>query len=212
MNLMESHARETALETGGFAKGVAVAVVTQNRDEEGLCRVKVRYPWYDKPRESYWARLATPMAGKDRGLVLIPEIGDEVLVAFEREDVRFPYILGALWSGKDQPPIANDDGGNDRRILKSRKKHYLLFDDGGRGKVELLHEKGRRLTLDDDGIVVQDEMGNQVRIDSNGGAMTIEAKGQLNIKGTTISIEASGTLEIKAGATLSVRGTLVNIN
>ena len=53
----------------GYAKGVAVAIVTQNQDEDGLCRVKVRYPWHDKPRESYWARLAVQMAGKGRGTV-----------------------------------------------------------------------------------------------------------------------------------------------
>ena len=204
--------RETELETGGYVKGVAIALVTQNKDPEGLCRVKVRYPWHDKPRESYWARLAMPMAGNDRGLVLIPEVGDEVLVGFEREDLRFPYVLGALWNGKDKPPLANDDGKNDKRILKSRKKHYLLFDDGAKGVVELAHEKGRKVAFDDNGIVMQDEKGNMFKIDSNSGAMTIEAKGQLNIKAATITIEATGTLELKASATLTVRGALVNIN
>jgi hypothetical protein len=51
-----------------------------------------------------------------------------------------------------------------------------------------------------------------VKVDSNSGAMTIEAKGQLNIKAATITIEATGTLELKASATLTVRGALVNIN
>lgn len=212
MNLMEAVPRETALEAGGYVKGVAIAIVTQNQDPDGLCRVKVSYPWHDQPRESYWARLAMPMAGKQRGLVLIPEVDDEVLVGFEREDLRFPYVLGALWNGKDKPPLANDDGRNDKRILKSRNKHYLLFDDGTRGVVELAHEKGRKVTLDDDGIVVEDGAGNRIRIDSNSGALTIEATGQLNIKAATISIEASGTLELKASATLTVRGALVNIN
>ena len=90
MTFLESTPGETTLEAGGYLKGVAVALVTQNKDEDGLCRVKVSYPWHDKPRDSYWARLAMPMAGNDRGLVLIPEVGDEVLVAFEREDLRFP--------------------------------------------------------------------------------------------------------------------------
>src|SRR6185295_12846176 len=151
--VMEPAPKETQHEAGGYVKGVAVALVTQNNDDEKLCRVKVRYPWHDKPRESYWARLATPMAGKDRGLMLIPEVGDEVLVAFEREDLRFPCVLGALWNGQDKPPRdrANGDGKNDKRILQSRKKHYLLFDDGARGAVELVHEKGRKIVLDDDG-------------------------------------------------------------
>lgn len=213
MSLMSMAApRETELEVGGFVKGVAIALVTQNQDPDGLCRVKVRYPWYEKPTESYWARLAMPMAGAGRGLVLIPEIGDEVLVGFEREDLRFPYVLGALWNGQDKPPLANGDGKNDKRILKSRKKHYLLFDDGSRGAVELLHEKGRKVTFDDDGIRMQDEKGNFVKIDSNSSAITIEAKGELTIKATKITIDASGTLDVKAGATLGLRGALVNIN
>jgi uncharacterized protein involved in type VI secretion and phage assembly len=204
--------RETELEAGGYVKGVAIAVVTQNKDPERLCRVKLRFPWTAQPSESDWTRIAMPMAGKDRGLVFIPEVGDEVLVAFEREDMRFPYVLGALWNGKDKPPLANGDGKNDKRILKSRKKHYMLFDDGSQGVVELAHEKGRKVTFDDNGIVMQDEKGNVFKIDSNSGAITIEAKGKLNIKAASITIEATGTLDLKASATLTVRGALVNIN
>jgi uncharacterized protein involved in type VI secretion and phage assembly len=204
--------RETDLESGGFVKGVAIALVTQNQDPEGLCRVKVRFPWYEKPTESYWARLATPMAGAERGLVMIPEVGDEVVVGFEREDLRFPVVLGALWNGKEKPPVANDDGKNDKRILTSRKKHTLLFDDGTRGVVELAHQKGRRITFDDDGIRMQDENGNIVKIESSSGAMTIQAKGELTIKAVKITIDASATLDVKAGATLNLRGALVNIN
>ena len=170
--VVEPSAKETAHESGGYVKGVAIAVVTQNEDEEKMCRVKVRFPWHDQPSESYWARLAPPMAGIDRGLVLIPEVGDEVLVAFEREDLRFPYVLGGLWNGQDKPPISNDDGKNDKRILQSRKKHYLLFDDGSTGVVELRHEKGCKLTLDDTGMSMQDENGNVVKVDSASGAMT----------------------------------------
>jgi len=212
MSLMEAPPRETTLEAGGYVKGVAIALVTQNKDEDGLWRVKVSYPWHDKPRDSYWARLAAPMAGKGRGLVLIPEVGDEVLVAFEREDLRFPYVLGALWNGKDKPPVANDDGKNDKRLLKSRKGHRLLFDDGSKGVVELAHVDGRKAVFDDDGIRIEDGKGNQVKIESNSGAMTIQANGSLSIKAASITLEATGTLEVKASATLTLRGSLVNIN
>ena len=125
-----------------------------------------------------------PMAGKERGLVSIPEVGDEVLVAFEREDLRFPYVLGALWNGKDKPPLANRDGKNDKRILKSRKKHYLLFDDGARGVVELAHEKGGKIVFDDDGFAVQDEQGQrrqdrqQQRRDDDRGERTAQHQGR----------------------------------
>lgn len=212
MSAVEPMKHETAHESGGYIKGVALALVTQNKDDESQCRVKVSYPWHEKPRDSYWARLAVPMAGASRGMVFIPEVGDEVLVAFEREDLRFPYILGALWNGKDKPPLANDDGKNDKRILTSRKKHHLLFDDGTQGVVELAHVKGRRITIDDNGILITDENGNKVQIDSTSGAMTLKASGALKISATTISIEASATLALKASATLTVQGALVNIN
>lgn len=212
MNMLVDTPRETDLEAGGFVKGIAIALVTQNDDPEHLCRVKVRYPWHDKPADSYWARLAMPMAGHDRGLVLIPEVGDEVVVGFEREDLRFPYVLGALWNGQDDPPVFNDNGNNDKRILKSRKRHYFLFDDGPEGVVEVAHEKGRKVRFDDHGIEMLDEMGNVFKIESDSGAITIEANGPLKIKAATVTIEASGTLDLKASATLSVRGTLVNIN
>jgi uncharacterized protein involved in type VI secretion and phage assembly len=212
MNLVESAPSETAHESGGYVKGVAIGIVTQNKDDDGLGRVKLRFPWNTDASESCWARLALPMAGKDRGLVLIPEVGDEVLVAFEREDLRFPYVLGALRNGKEKGPFTNPDGKNDIRILTSRKKHHLKFDDGSKGVVELFHEKGRKVLIDDNGFSVQDEKGNVVKVDSNSGAMTIEAKGQINIKAATITIEATGTLEVKASATLTLRGSLVNIN
>jgi uncharacterized protein involved in type VI secretion and phage assembly len=207
---MSTAGSEVAHESG-HAKGVAVALVTQNRDEEGLCRVKVRYPWHDQPRESYWARLAVPMAGGGRGTVFIPEVGDEVLVAFEREDLRFPYVLGALWNGQDKPPLANDDGNNDKRIVKSRKQHYLLFDDGARGIVELAHENGAVVRFTDNEIELKDSQGNLLKIEKSG-AVTLQASTRLTLKAPAITIEASGTLEVKANATLTLRGALVNIN
>jgi uncharacterized protein involved in type VI secretion and phage assembly len=206
-----SEATSEITHESGYAKGVAVAIVTQNKDDENLCRVKVRYPWHDKPRESYWARLAVTMAGGERGTVFIPEVGDEVLVGFEREDLRFPYVLGGLWNGKDKPPLNNADGKNDKRIIKSRKKHYLLFDDGAKGVVELAHENGAVVRFTDDVIELEDSQGNRLKIEKSG-AITLQAKTSLTIKAATISIESTGTLDLKASATLNVRGSIVNIN
>jgi len=202
----------TPTQSDTASRGVAVAVVTNNKDPDKLCRVKVRYPWHDEATKSYWARLAMPMAGNDRGLVLIPEVGDEVVVGFERGDLRFPYVLGALWNGNAKPPVANSNGKNDHRILKSRKGHKLIFDDGPRGAVEVVHVDGRRVVLDDNGIRIEDAAGNQVRIESASGMISIQANGALTIKAATISIEAAGTMDLKAGGTLTVSGSVVNIN
>jgi uncharacterized protein involved in type VI secretion and phage assembly len=202
---------ESTHESGGYLKGVAIAVVTQNRDPDGLGRVKLKFSWESEPRESDWARCAVPMAGKDRGTYFLPEVGDEVLVAFEREDMRFPYVLGALWNGQDAPPDNNSDGKNDRRVIKSRKGHTLTFDDGEQGSVELRLQDGKHLKIDDQGLVLEDGKGNKVSIQSSG-AISIEATQSLTLKAPTITLDAAGTAELKAGATMTVRGGLVQIN
>jgi len=212
VNVVAMTAREVEHEAGGYAKGVAVAIVTENEDKEGLGRVRVRYPWYEKPNQSYWARIAVPMAGRKQGTYFLPEKEQEVLVAFEREDIRFPYVLGALWNRPDGVPTTNDDGKNDHRLIRSRKGHELLFDDGRKGLVQLKLQDGKKLAIDDDGIRLDDGAGNSFTVESKSGALNIKANGRLTIKAAAITLDASGTLDIKAGATLTIRGTLVQIN
>ena len=205
-------ASEPSLEAGGFAKGVAIGLVTDNQDPEGLGRVKVNFPWYDANTQSFWARIAVPMAGNEHGTWFLPEIGQEVLVGFEREDIRFPYVLGALWNGKEPPPTANSDGKNDERLIRSRSGHELYFNDGAQPKVELKLKDGKHLVFDQNGIVLEDEKGDTFKIESNSGAISIKATGQVKIEAASISIQASGALELKAGGTLTLRGSLVQIN
>ena len=212
MQIVELAPRETALEAGGHVKGVAVALVCQNKDDEGLGRVRVSYPWHSQPSESYWARIATPMAGKDRGAWFLPEINDEVLVAFDRGDMRFPYVIGALWNGKDKPPAGNSDGKNDQRMIKTRKGHTLSFDDGSRGAVQLALNDGKKLVIDDDGIKLEDKSGNSLVIDSKGSALTIKAATSLTLKAPRIVVDASVSLDLKSGAAMSLRGTVINLN
>jgi uncharacterized protein involved in type VI secretion and phage assembly len=213
MSELDAGPRETSLEAGGFVKGVALALVTENRDPDGLARVKVSYPWHSQPAESYWARIAVPMAGDGRGAVFLPEVGDEVLVVFEREDMRFPYVLGGLWNGKDKPPESNSGGHNDIRVIKTRKGHTLLFDDNSsKGRIELRLADGKRLSIDDDGIALDDAAGNRLSLDAKGGAVTLEAASQLTLKAPAISVQASGTLTLNARASTVIKGTPVAIN
>ncbi|MEO7497221.1 MAG: phage baseplate assembly protein V [Massilia sp.] len=217
MSLMDSAPKETGLEAGGYVKGVAVAVVTHNsnpRNEDvpsSYC-VKVSYPWHDQDRNSYWARIAVPMAGGERGVYFLPEVGDEVLVAFEREDLRFPYVIGALWNGKHKPPEDNADGKNNKRTICSRSGHRLEFDDGAKGAVTLKLADGKQLVLDDDGVRLDDGKGNSLAIKTGSGAVTLEAKGKLVLKGASVSIEASAQATLKGGATLKLEAPLININ
>ena len=84
--------------------GVVIGIVTNNQDPDKLGRVKVQFPWLSNEDESFWARIASPMAGDKRGIYFLPEVDDEVLVVFEHGDMRFPYVIGALWNGQDSPP------------------------------------------------------------------------------------------------------------
>lgn len=203
---------ESGLEAGGYAKGVAIGVVTQNKDDEGLGRVKVNFPWYGPQTESYWARIAVPMAGDQQGTYFLPEVGQEVLVGFEREDIRFPVILGALWNGTAAPPTTNSDGKNDLRLIRSRAGHELSFNDGDQPQVELKLKDGKHLVFDQNGILLEDGQGDTIQIDTNSGAISIKATGELKIEAASISLQASGSMELKSGGTLTVRGSLVQIN
>ncbi len=202
---------EADREADGYVRGLAVATVTQNKDDEGLARVRVRLSWQAEGEESYWARLAIPMAGNSMGTYFLPEIGDEVLVGFERGDFSHPYIIGALWNGQLLPPETNDDGNNDRRLIRSRAGHELRFDDGD-PTVELKLQDGKHLLLDDKGVKVEDQQGNTITIETGSGTMTIESKSQLKLKSQTIAIEAGASMEIKASGTLTLKGALVQIN
>src|SRR5258706_10454277 len=90
------------VDDAGSVNGVAVAKVIDNIDIQGTARVQISLPWL--PGFEPWARVASPMAGMGRGTYFIPQVGDEVLVAFNQGDIREPYILGALWSSVDKPP------------------------------------------------------------------------------------------------------------
>jgi uncharacterized protein involved in type VI secretion and phage assembly len=202
---------EGGREDDGFLQGLAVGVVTDNQDPSGLARVRVRLPWHADSDTSYWARLATPMAGGDRGVYFLPEIDDEVLVGAEFGDPSHLYVLGGLWNGRAKPPETND-GANNRRLVKSRSGHQLTFNDGDAPEVELKLADGKRLLIEQSGITLEDGAGNRLRIDSDSSGVTIEAGMALTLKAQTISIQAGATLEIKASGTLTINGALVQIN
>jgi uncharacterized protein involved in type VI secretion and phage assembly len=198
--------------------GVVIGIVTSNKDTEGLGRVKVNFPWRGEKDESFWARVASPMAGNDRGIVFYPEVDDEVLVAFEHGDVNQPYVIGALWNGKDKPPETNADGKNNVRKIKSRSGHEIIFsDEQAKEKVEI-HTKGKhKIILDDaaggEKIEIIDKTGsNKITFDSMQNLISIESAMQLKIKSQTVEIEAGSMLTIKAGAVLTIQGSMVKIN
>src|ERR1043165_3689767 len=90
-------------------RGVQLAIVVDNKDGEGNpgYRVKVKFPWLNEQDTSFWARIAIPMAGPDRGTYVLPEIDDQVLVVFEHGDIDRPIVVGSLGGQKEDPGEAN---------------------------------------------------------------------------------------------------------
>jgi uncharacterized protein involved in type VI secretion and phage assembly len=197
----------------GLVRGVSVGIVAQNKDPEGLGRVKIRFPWRENPDESHWARIAVPMAGGGRGTWFLPEVGDEVLVACDGERVEHPYVIGALWNGQDKPPQTNSDGRNDLRVIRSRSGHEVIFDDGAQGRIDIhLKDDKRRVRLDQNGIEISDDSGNSIAITSTPGNISIKSNVGVSIESTTIELKAKASMTLQASGTLTIKGAVVMIN
>lgn len=187
--------------------GIVIGVVIDLDDTDGLGRVRVRFPHLDDA-PSTWARLATPMAGKGRGLFFRPEKDDEVLVAFEHGDPRRPYVLGGLWSKPDPPPA--DDGrrvDNNWRFFQSRSGHLLKFDDtSGQERIEIV-AKGQQQ-------IVIDASGDKISITCSSGDVAISApSGKVSIDAGTVDIKASQSMSLVAqGGAMTIKGVTVAIN
>ncbi|BFU95609.1 MAG: phage tail protein [Nitrospira sp.] len=192
--------------------GVVVGIVTNNQDPDGMGRIKVKFPWLNDQNESHWARVCSLMAGKDRGAYFLPELNDEVLIAFEHGDRRFPYILGGLWNGKDSPPATNDDG-NDIRLIKSRSGHVIRFNDkNGNEAVEITDKNGNSITYDTANNSLTITTKKDITLSAPQGAITLDAR-TVEIKSSTQTVlQAASTMDVKANATMTIKGAMVNIN
>lgn len=184
---------------------VMVGVVEDLTDPDALGRVRVRYATLGQL--SNWARIATPMAGADRGLRFKPELGDEVLVAHENGDVRRPYVLGGLWSSTDKPPADDGDAkANNWRFLVSRSGHILKFDDtAGAEKIELTDQSGALH-------VVLDSAAGKILVTADKGDIEAKASGNVKVEAATIDVKATGDITIDATGTLTLKGATVLIN
>jgi len=194
--------------------GVVVGIVTDNRDPHNMARVRVKFPWLSDDNESWWARMAVPMAGAGRGSYFLPEVDDEVLVAFEHGDVRSPYIVGALWNGKDSPPANNSDGKNNIRVIHSRSGHLVRLDDtDGDEKIEVIDKTGsNKITIKSSDNSMKLECRGDMSLDCQG-KMTLHATAGIEINSdATVKINANATMDIESSAPMTIKGATVSIN
>ncbi|GAC1361308.1 MAG: phage baseplate assembly protein V [Actinomycetota bacterium] len=186
---------------GSHYFGVYPATVADNQDPDSQGRVPIRLPWSPDTgsgRFEVWARLATMMAGNNRGTWFIPEINDEVLVAFEGGDPSRPYVVGALWNGRDAPPQSMD-ADNNVRVMVSRSGIKITLDDTeGAVTLQLETPGGQTMTFADtpSSVVVQDANGNSCRMEAQG--ITVTAPAKVTVKAATAEVDA-GMVTVNAG-------------
>jgi uncharacterized protein involved in type VI secretion and phage assembly len=124
---------------GKNGAGVYRAIVTDNKDPEGRARLRVKIPEVESGEA--WAELATLMAGNGYGTEFLPDVGDEVLVAFEAGDVERPFVIGALWGAGERAPT----GAGAAKIIRTRCGATITIDDA-RCEVRIEALGGIRLT------------------------------------------------------------------
>lgn len=193
----------------GRVDGVLVAVVDNVEDPLQLGRVRLKLPTLSDDYVSDWARVVAAGAANQTGQVFLPDVGDEVLVAFELGDVNRPYVLGGLWSDPNRAPLGDglfDNGHNKRQGIVSRKGHKLVFfdDDQKSGVAVMTTDKGLLIALDKTSTEIHVHADGTVLIDATRGvtiksdqSITLEASQNLTLKGSAgVKIESSGVVDI----------------
>jgi len=195
----------------GRIEGLVTALVSDVKDPLNMGRVRLTYPWLAQDFTSNWARIVLPGAGADRGLYVLPEVGDEVMVGFELDDFDSPYVIGGLFNGQDktpelaEPAVDGTSGEIAARGFVSRKGH----------RIEFVEDKGITLSTGDGSLVVTlDAEQQQVRITSaqsvqvsaDNGISFDAGTGPLEFKGQRLSLTSTTDYELRANGRLTLAG------
>jgi phage protein D len=188
-----------------WAASLVVGVVTNNNDPEQRGRVRVKYPSLSDKEESAWAPVVTPSTGNGRGMLMLPQPDEEVVVGFEHGDARRPIVLGSTFNGRDKPQdelLQNRDGSlgivSNEKIHQHSKKDFEIKSDQNM-VVEVQQDKKE---------TIKGNFKNEATGNGNLKAQqyTIEAGSSMTVKGVSVTVEASASLTLK-GATVDIQGS-----
>lgn len=194
------------------------ATVVDNQDPAGLGRVRVQFPWQkvqdngDEKMWSPWIRVAQSYGGFSKGAQFISEVGEEVMIGFEMDNIERPYVIGALFNGTSDPDpewMAKVASGtaNNIKAIRTRNGHTIQFSDEGEGgDIQIYdYEKHNYLIhLSTDGKYIRIEAKGDIQIVA-GNDITMSAKKNINISaGENISVESGMDTDISADANISV--------
>ncbi|MFE7838297.1 VgrG-related protein [Streptomyces sp. NPDC057474] len=188
---------------------VANALVTDVQDPLKQGRVKLQFPWLDDTYVSDWTR-TVQMGGKGGGGIFPMDVGDEVLVAFDRGALDHPFVIGGLYNGVDKPTPVKDVWLHDP-VKKKAIRHTLSDREGNR--VDLLSQQtglrkqGVRLATGNDRLIINlDRTKTEITVDSKG-AVSITGGTSVSVRaGTDLSLTAGRTLTLRSGGPLNIQG------
>jgi len=167
-------------------------------------------PWFDEQMEAAWCRVRQFYAGNGYGAFFVPEVGDEVLVAFIHGDMRMPVILGGLYNGKDKPPSYRSKD-QDQKMIRTKGGHELLFDDtSNKQRVRIKTQGGHTADLSDvdKKISLQTSGGQTVVIDDSAKTITLNTNGKsVTVDGSSGNITLSGTSIVLQGTSVKLGGS-----
>ncbi len=189
---------------------LVVGIVTNVVDPDGAGRVKVKYGGRAGNVESGWARVLSMSAGKNYGMVFLPEVNDEVLVGFEQGDTRRPIVLGGLFSKKNELPGASavDSQKVVTRRITSRAGHLVEFGENTSEQYLLLQlgDQKHTIRLDKDkGCTVEVPEGEPITVKSGRAQLSITAQGDVVIEGNNVTIKAQAQLQMSANGPSSLK-------
>jgi uncharacterized protein involved in type VI secretion and phage assembly len=179
--------------------GVYPALVTDIVDPDSLGRVQVSFPWLGDGGQDVraWATLCTPYADDNQGFLVLPEVGSQVVVAFEAGNLRRPYIIGAAWNGRETLPHTPEQA-NNIRLWRTRADSRLEFDDtAGAAKVRITMASGHEVVLDDSAqeVTVKHGLGCVVKLT----ATNVEVTGNVTVKVTSPMVEVDSAISTFSG-------------
>ncbi len=208
---------------------VTEGIVTNVKDDEARGRIKVKLPWLSNADE-VWARIASPLAGGSRGMFWLPEVNDEVLVAFQHGNIDRPYVIGYLWNNSAKPPLdvntyVDGAGKPKQRTIKTPGGHELTFKEtaeSGAPSVLIKTQGGHQIELSDDSaaasVTVKTTGGHQVKLDdSSSKSVLIKSSGGHQVKlddtgqAVTISDSSGASVKLSMGQMVEVKGGMINI-
>lgn len=198
-------------------EGVVTGIVKEI--DAAQAQVKLEFPWLHSAYRSNWAPIASSMCGDNRGLFMMPEEDDEVLVAFEQGNVDHPFVIGFLWNGVDRAPESgtgasvrrlrtvsghvlefDDRAGQERILIKTQGGHEIEMDDGGgEAQISIKTSGGQGVTLKDQpsSITARLASGHQVVVDATG--VTVSASsGVVTLDCVQATINATAILSVNA--------------